>query len=74
MSTSASRAVTMMMGTGASARMRWQSSIPDWSGSITSSRTRSGWIRWKRRSASWPSAASSTAKPSRESPEASAWR
>ena len=47
----------MMMGTGARARMRWQSSTPDWSGSMTSSRTMSGWTRWNRRSASWPSAA-----------------
>ena len=46
----------MMMGTGARARIRWHNSTPDWSGSITSSRTRSGCTRWKSRSASWPSA------------------
>ena len=57
MSTSESRAVTMMIGTGLRARICWQISMPDWSGSMTSSRTRSGWTRWKRRSASWPSPA-----------------
>ena len=72
MSTSESRAVTMMIGTGLSARICWQISMPDWSGSMTSRRTRSGCTRWKRRNASWPSPADSTVKPSRVSPDARA--
>ena len=56
----ASLAVSMMIGTPDSARMIRQTSMPDSSGSIRSSRTRSGRSARKRASASRPSAAVTT--------------
>ena len=67
MSSSSSRAVSMMIGTGLEARSRLQTSSPSSFGSITSSTTRSTCSRSNRSSASSPSRACSTRKPSRSS-------
>ena len=67
MSSSSSRAVSMMIGTVLPARSRLQTSSPSSRGSIRSSTTRSTDSSAKRRSASSPSRATTTRKPSRSS-------
>ena len=67
MSSSSSRAVSMMIGTVLVARSRLQTSSPSSFGSIRSSTTRSTAARANRSSASSPSRAWTTAKPSRSS-------
>ena len=67
-SISAPLAVTMMIGTWLRLRSCRQTSMPLIRGSITSSRTRSGFTTSKRSSASKPSVATSTWNPSRRSP------
>ena len=68
MSISEPLAVTMMIGTWLRLRSWRHTSMPLSRGSITSSSTRSGWTMSKRSSASKPSVATSTLKPSRRSP------
>ena len=64
MSSSVDLAVTMIIGTVELARIARQTSMPDRRGSITSRRTRSGWSAANRSSASTPSRATVTKKPS----------
>ena len=67
MSSSSSRAVSMMIGTELSARRRLQTSSPSSFGSIRSSTTRSTSSSANRASASSPSSACTTRNPSRSS-------
>ena len=68
MSISVPLAVTMMIGTVEWARIDRHTSMPDRRGSMRSRSTRSGSTSAKSRSASVPSVATVTSKPSRASP------